>query len=197
MKIKNSSRKWSHKYDGIRVFPFLPNLLLTPTLTFPLWTSENQIVIVGSRSGRISQSQCMFPHFVIGFVLLLLLLTVWFSLVHKRNVSDGVVSGIRTLFSLAHKLYDFAYNSDSDSVASENQPLVHEHWQELYLFILLLALYVILYNNIYQNNRAASMAAKVNPPFHYWLEIDKRINDVVYPKPLYHSRASGSKVPLQ
>ena len=170
MKIKNSSRKWSHKYDGIRVFPFLPTLLLTPTLTFPLWTSENEIVIVGSRSGRISQSQCTFPHFVIGFVLLLLLLTltVWFSLVHKRNVSDGVVSGIGTLFSLAHKLYDFAYNSDSDSVASENQPLVLEHWQELYLFILLLALYIILYNNIYQNNRAAPMATKVNPPFHYW-----------------------------
>ena len=66
---------------------------------------------------------------MIGFVLLLLLLTltVWFSLVHKRNVSDRVVSGIGTLFSLAHKLYDFAYNSDSDSVASENQPLVLEH----------------------------------------------------------------------
>ena len=172
MKIKNWSRKWSHKCDGIRVrriraFPFLPTLLLTPTLTFPLWTSENQIVGVGSRSGRIGQSQCTFPRFVIGFVLLLLTLTVWFSLVHKRNESDVVVSGIGMLFSLDHKPYDFTYNSDSDSVASEKQPLVHEHWQELYLFVLLLALYVILYNNIYQNNRAASMAAEVNPPFHY------------------------------
>ena len=50
---------------------------------------------------------------MIGLVLPLLLptLTIWFSLVHKRNVSDGVVSGIGTLF--------FDYDSDSDSVASE------------------------------------------------------------------------------
>ena len=41
---------------------------------------------------------------------------------HKRNVSDGVVSGIGTLFSLDHKLYASDYDSDSDSVASENQP---------------------------------------------------------------------------
>ena len=164
MKIKNWSCKWSHKCDGIRViriraFPFLPTLLLTPSLTFRLWTSENQIVGVGSRNGRIIQLQCMFSRFVIGFVLLLL--------GHKRNVSNEVVNRIGTLFSLDHKLHDFAYNSDSDSVA-ENQPFVHEHWLEVHLFILLLALYVILFNNIYQNNRAASVAAKVNPPFHYW-----------------------------
>ena len=139
---------------------------MTPSLTFLLRTSENQTVVVGSRSGRIIQLQCTFPCFVIGFVLLLLLLTltVWFSLVRKRNVSDGVINRIRTLFSLDHKLYDFTFNSDSNSVA-ENQPLVHEHLQELYLFILLLALHVILFNNIYQNNWAASMAAKVNPTF--------------------------------
>ena len=59
---------------------------------------------------------------MIGLVLLLLLPTptIWFSLDHKRNVSDGVVSGIGTLFSLDHKLYASDY--DSDSVASENQP---------------------------------------------------------------------------
>ena len=59
------------------------------------------------------------------FVLRLLLPTptVWFSLDHKRNVSDGVVSGIGTLFPLDHKLYPSDYDSDSDSVASENQPL--------------------------------------------------------------------------
>ena len=58
------------------------------------------------------------------FIVLPLLLptpTLWFSLDHKQNVSDGVVSGIRTLFSLDHKLYASDY--DSDSVASENQPL--------------------------------------------------------------------------
>ena len=87
-------------------------------------SSENQIVGVGSRSGRISQSECTFPRFVIGLVLLLLLPTptIWFSLDHKRNVSEGVVGGIGTLFSLDHKLYPSDYDFDSDSVASENQP---------------------------------------------------------------------------
>ena len=55
-----------------------------------------------------------------GSLLLLLISTIWFSLDHKRNVCDGVVSGIGTLFSLDHKLYASDY--DSDSVASENQP---------------------------------------------------------------------------
>ena len=60
------------------------------------------------------------------FILLLLLptLTIWFSLDHKRNVSNGVVSGIGTLFSLHHKLYPSDYDSDSDAVASENHPMV-------------------------------------------------------------------------
>ena len=90
----------------------------TPLLTFRLWSTENQIVGVGSRSGRINQS---FPRFVIGLVVLLLLPTptIWFSLDHKRNVSDGVVSGIGTLFSLDHKLY--TSDNDSSSVASVNQ----------------------------------------------------------------------------
>ena len=60
---------------------------------------------------------------MIGLFLPLLLLTptIWFSLDHKRNVSDGVVSGIGTLFSLDHKLY--VSENDSDSVTSENQLL--------------------------------------------------------------------------
>ena len=49
---------------------------------------------------------------------------MWFSLDHKRNVSHEVVSGIGTLFSLNHKLYASDYDSDSDSVDSENQPSV-------------------------------------------------------------------------
>ena len=125
VKIKN----WCHKHDGIRVrrirtFPFLPTPLTTLSLAFCLWSSENQIVGVGSRSARINQSQCMFPCFVIGFVLLLLLPTpaTWFLLDHKRNVSDRLKSRIRTLFSLGHKLYASDYDSDSDSVTSENQP---------------------------------------------------------------------------
>ena len=67
----------------------------------------------------------MFPHFVIGLVLLLLLPTptIWFSLDHEQNISDRIMSGIRTLFSLDYKLYAYNYDSDSDSVASEN----HSH----------------------------------------------------------------------
>ena len=50
------------------------------------------------------------------------------SLDHERYVSDGVISGIGTLFSLDHKIYasdhdhDSDSDSDSDSVASENKP---------------------------------------------------------------------------
>ena len=58
----------------------------------------------------------------VSLPLLLLTLTIWFSLDHKWNVSDRVISGVRMLFSLAHKLYASDYYSDS--VASENQPLV-------------------------------------------------------------------------
>ena len=48
---------------------------------------------------------------------------LWFSLDHKWSISDGVVSGIRMLFSLDHKLYSSDCDSDANSVASENQPL--------------------------------------------------------------------------
>ena len=90
----------------------VPIPLMTPSLTFRLWSSENQIVGVGSRSGRINQSQCTFPRFVIGLVLLLLLPTptIWFSLDHKWNVSDGVVSGVGRKWKRSD-------SSDSDSVA--------------------------------------------------------------------------------
>ena len=114
----------NHKRDAIGV----RRIRTFPSLTFRLWSGENQIVGVGSRNGRIKQSQYTFPRFVIGFVLLLLLPTptIRFLLDHKRNVSDGIVSGIGTLFSLDHKLYasDYYSDSDSDSVASENQPLI-------------------------------------------------------------------------
>ena len=52
-----------------------------------LRSSENQVVVVGSRSGRIDQLQCMFPRFVIGLVLLLLLVspTTQISLDRKRR----------------------------------------------------------------------------------------------------------------
>ena len=65
----------------------------------------------------------------LGLVLLLLLSTpkIWFSLDQKRNVSDGIVSRIRTLFSQDHKLCASDYDSNSNSVASENQLKVGFH----------------------------------------------------------------------
>ena len=127
MKINNQS----HKRGGIgvrriRTFPFLPTPLTCASLPFCLWSSENQINIVGvgSRSGiKVNQSQCTFPCFVIGLVLLFLLLTptMWLSLGHKWNISNGVVSGTGTLFSLDHKLYTSDHNSDYSSLTSENQ----------------------------------------------------------------------------
>ena len=77
---------------------------------------------------------------MIGLVLLFLLPTptIWFSLEHKRNVSDGVVSGIGTLFSLDHKLYSSDYDFDSDSVASENQPLSCNSSIEFLVIVILL-----------------------------------------------------------
>ena len=73
---------------------------------------------------KVSQSEWTFPRFAIGLVLLLLLPTptIWLSLDHKRNVRDGLVSEIGTLFSLDHNLYASDYDSDSDSVTNENQP---------------------------------------------------------------------------
>ena len=58
------------------------------------------------------------------WVILPLLLptpTIWFSLDNRRNISDGVLSGIGTLFSVDHTLYASDYDYDSESVASENQ----------------------------------------------------------------------------
>ena len=92
----------------------------------------------------VKQSQCTFPRFLTGLVLTLLLPTptIWFSVDHKRNVSDGVVSGIGTLFSLDHKLYASDYDSDSDSVASENQPSS--------VLVVLVVIYLFIYLLIYQ-----------------------------------------------
>ena len=79
-------------------FRFLPTPLIR--------SSENQIVGVGSRGGRINQSRCTLPYFVIDLVLLLLLATP-IDLVLTWPVNDGVVSGIRTLFLSYHKVLRF------------------------------------------------------------------------------------------
>ena len=72
----------------IRTFPFSYNSVAY--LPLMILNSENQIAGVGSRSGRINQPQCTFPHFVIGLFLLLLLATLktQFSLDHKRQSSN-------------------------------------------------------------------------------------------------------------
>ena len=62
------------------------------SLTFHLWSNETQIARVGSMSGRTKQiTKCWNMH-CDWFILPLLLptLTIWFSLDHKRNISDGV-----------------------------------------------------------------------------------------------------------
>ena len=86
------------------------------------------------------------------FIILLLLPTptIWFSLDHKRNVSDRVVSRVgrngnililltpiplrlwlrlqlRLLMFTSKRSYNSAYDSDSDPVASENQPFTAQH----------------------------------------------------------------------
>ena len=73
---------------------------------FCLWlrrlrSSGNSIVRVANRSARINQWQCSIPGLAIGWVF-------------RFSAYD---SDIR--FSLGHKL---SHDSDSDSVASENQP---------------------------------------------------------------------------
>ena len=116
----------------------VPIPLTTPSLTFRLWFSENQIVGVGSRSGRTTPITNRGNVHCDWFILPLLLPTmiIWFSLDHRRNASDGVVRGVgrnenvlilltpipsrlclrlRLLFSLGFKrFYDSAYDSDSN-----------------------------------------------------------------------------------
>ena len=79
---------------------------------FRLWSSENQIVGVGSRSRKtkpITKRGSVHCDWLI-LPLLLPTPTIWFSLDHKRKVSDGVVSGVGRKWKLSD-------SSDSDSVA--------------------------------------------------------------------------------
>ena len=89
------------------------NSVLTPlttlSLTFRLWSSENQIVGVGSRSRRTKPITKHRNVHCDWFILPLLLLTIWFSLDHKQNISDGVLKWSRKKF----KRFDY---TDSDSV---------------------------------------------------------------------------------
>ena len=90
----------------------VPIPLTTPSLMFRLWSSEKQIVGVGSRSRRTKPITKRGNVHCDWFILPLLLPTptIWFSLDHKRNVSDGVVSGVGRKWKRSD-------SSDSDSVA--------------------------------------------------------------------------------
>ena len=98
------SCKWSYKLNRIgigriRTFPFSSDSAYYSVASFCLWPSENQIVQVGSGSGRINQSHCKFPHFVIGSVLPLLLAI--------PKTQFFFISGIRMLFSPDCKVLHF------------------------------------------------------------------------------------------
>ena len=121
---------------------------------YRLWSSENQIVVVRSRSRRTKPITKHENVHCDWFILPLLLLTpiIWFSLDHKRNVSDGVIRGVRrngnvlilltpipsrlwlclqVRFLIFTRSLKRSYDSNSDSVASENQPLVSLEWQSM------------------------------------------------------------------
>ena len=74
----------------------VPIPLMTPSLTFRVWSSENQIVRVGSRSRKTKPITKRGNVHCNLFILPLLLPTptIWFSLDLRHNVSDGVVSGV-------------------------------------------------------------------------------------------------------
>ena len=67
--------------------------LTTPLLTFRLWSSENQIIVVGSKRERTKpELQCMGTCIVIR---LFFHLCFWLRQSDlKQNVSSGVVSGV-------------------------------------------------------------------------------------------------------
>ena len=106
---KKSVSQKSEQSEESEGFYFLPTPLTTPLttplLTFRLWSSKNQTVGVGSRRGRINQSQCMFPHFAIGSVLPLQLATstTQFSLYCKRRIRKRNQNAVFTRLWLRHQ----------------------------------------------------------------------------------------------
>ena len=93
----------------------VPIPLTTPSLTFRLWSSENQIVRVASRRRRTKPISKHGNVHCDWLILPLLLPTILFPVDHKRNVSDWVVNGLilltpipsRFWLSLRLPLFDF------------------------------------------------------------------------------------------
>ena len=88
------------------------NSVLIPLTTPSLRLSENLVVGDASRNGRTKPITKRGKVHRDWFILPLLFPTptIWFSLDHKRNVSDGVVSGVGRKWKRSD-------SSDSDSVA--------------------------------------------------------------------------------
>ena len=113
VKIKNQSRKQSHKRNGvgvrrIRTFPFSSYSSYDSVEISR--SSENQIVRVGER--RFSS---------LNLPLLLATPTIKFSLERKRRSPKRNQNAVFT--DLNFTSYASDYHFDSNSVASENQPL--------------------------------------------------------------------------
>ena len=91
--------------------PLSTRLVRNIMVNFKPGGNMRKIIFHSIESLSLNQSQSTHapthPRFVIILALPLLLPTptIWFSLDHKRNVSDGVVRGIGTLFSLDNKPY--------------------------------------------------------------------------------------------
>ena len=133
MKIENRSRKQSHKLDGIGVgrirrFPFLPIQFTTPLLMIQ-WKLGCRSRKQKRKNQPIAKSGIENCHWFI-LPLLLATRTIQFSLDrkqrrHKQNQCSASDS-VGLIFTRSYRsklLYPSDYDSDYDSLASENQPL--------------------------------------------------------------------------
>ena len=137
-------------------FHFHPTPLMTRSPTFCLWSSENQIVGVGRRSGRTKPIKKRGNVYCDWFILPLLLptSTIWFSLDYKRNISHGadlqykeksklniaiivvfsvsIVFCLLTIIHLAVNEDPFLGNMEAGHNREENMPLQGELLLRLY-----------------------------------------------------------------
>ena len=107
LKVEQQKNRWKPKADGLvkTTFRFCLRLrrLRSSYDLVKTRLSESE----AEAEGETNHDACSHALWLIGLVLPLLVPapTIWFSLDHKRHLSDGVLSRIGTLFSLDHKLY--------------------------------------------------------------------------------------------
>jgi len=145
----SGSRGWIHN-QKCGAIQFSENQTSRIRTLIPLmnlcWSqsSENCIVGVASRSGRMNQSQCWIPGFVTGWFFHFYFWQSSFLWVTNNRVLNGIVSNgyryvlilpslilsslwlnLRLWLSLGHKpSYNYGYDSDHDTITSDNQLLV-------------------------------------------------------------------------